>query len=200
MRAAPSWFPALKYHGNPLFSSGILMRRNLTMPEFTNPYDAVIADLEAKRAEIDSALQLMKRLREGVGSTTISATALPSTNGNSPDLSVIPSDAFFNMTIGDAAVKFLSTWASRKPQGTRTIVDALDQGGLKGKKYQTVYGVLNGRRGRQGDVVNIHGDWGLAEWYGSAKKKIKISVPTSSLSGPAVGSEWPEEPEPEPKA
>jgi len=142
------------------------------MPELTNPYDAVIADLEAKRAEIDSALQLMKRLRDFAGAATMLASP-PSNRPSAPiaDLTDIPSDAFFNMTIADAAVKFLAAWASRKPQNTHTIIEALAHGGLKNKAYPSVYGNLHRRAAKVGDVVNVHGDWALAEWYETARAK-----------------------------
>jgi len=172
------------------------------MPEFTNPYDAVIADLEAKRAEIDNALQLMKRLRDGVGTglapITAVAVGLPVGRSGDHDLSLIPTDAFFNMTIGDAAVKFLEEFSMHRPQNTKTIIEALAAGGLKGKAYPTVYGILNRRAERQKDVVNVHGDWGLAEWYGPAKtqKRIKIGVPASSLKEPRNDSDPQEEAEP----
>jgi hypothetical protein len=80
------------------------------------------------------------------------------------DMEKIPSDAFFNLSIGDAAVKFLKM-VNRKPQGTKVIKEAFERGGLKGKSYATVYSVLNRRQTQEKDVVNVHGDWGLASWY-----------------------------------
>jgi len=49
-----------------------------------------------------------------------------------------------------------------------------------------VYGILNRRKEREGDVVNVHGDWGLAEWYGAgpaAKKqrRKKSGLPVNDL-------------------
>src|SRR5689334_11990381 len=110
------------------------------MTDFTNPYDAVIADLEAKRAEIDSAIQVMKRLRDTMGSAPrVEAQTIQVAYAGVSD---IPRDAFFGMTIVDAALKFLRM-VGRTPQPTKTIIEAFDQGGLKNKNYGTVYGVLN---------------------------------------------------------
>ena len=144
------------------------------MPDINNPYDAVIADLEAKRSEIDAAIALMKRLKDTVGaapSTSVPFSVSGAYMGGTTDLSTIPSDAFFGLTIADAAIKFLAQWGGRKPQNTNTIIDALEHGGLKRAAYTTVYGILNRRAKRQGDVVNVKGDWGLAEWYGPPKTK-----------------------------
>jgi hypothetical protein len=148
------------------------------MPEFKNPYDAVIADLEAKRAEIDSMLESVKRFRDGfmlgfaAGSSVITA-----------DLTGIPSDAFFGMTIADAAMKFLAGWAGKKPQSTNAIIDALERGGQKRKAYPTVHSILNRRSKKQGDVVNVNGDWGLAEWYGGAKPMKPRPIPARRTPG-----------------
>ena len=159
------------------------------MPDITNPYDAVIADLEAKRAEIDAAVRLMKKLRDRIGMSVADDAG----SGWKDEIQLalgaendIPSDAFFGMTIADAAVKYLGKWTNRKPQSTKAIIEALGRGGLKGKAYPTVYGILNRRKEREGDVVNVHGDWGLAEWYGAgpaAKKqrRKKSGIPVNDL-------------------
>src|SRR5258708_15767667 len=141
------------------------------MPEFPNPYDVVIADLEAKRAQIDTAIETMKalkvRMSPALSGGTVSYMA-PANGSQHPqpfDMDKIPSDAFFNLTIGEASIKFLKM-VNRKPQGTKTIMEAFERGGLKGKNYPTVYGVLSRRQKQEKDVVNVHGDWGLASWYG----------------------------------
>jgi hypothetical protein len=159
------------------------------MPEITNPYDAVIADLEARRAEVDSAINLMKRLKESV--STWGGIQVPIGSGTLTETQVaesenIPSDAFFGLTIADAAVRFLDKWANRKPQATNVIVEALERGGQKRSKYTTVYGILSRRAKKEGDVVNVKGDWALAEWYGggtkSPKRRNSLSFPKSALT------------------
>ena len=135
-------------------------------------WDAVIAELETQIAELNTALKTIKRIRDlGVGFGTAvadKATPLPASSRTEPQGHFddeIRGDAFFNMTIADATVKFLRKWSNRAPQPTKTIIDALAKGGIKGKGYQTVYKALVRRRRQKADVVNVHGDWGLAEWY-----------------------------------
>ena len=129
------------------------------MPDITNPYDAVIADLEAKRAEIDAAVRLMKKLRDRIGMSVADDAG----SGWKDEIQLalgaendIPSDAFFGMTIADAAVKYLGKWTNRKPQSTKAIIEALGRGGLKGKAYPTVYGILNRRKEREASRSKKH--------------------------------------------
>jgi hypothetical protein len=156
-------------HGNPISQQGVTL-----MAELTNPYDLVIADLEVKRSQIERAIEMMKGLKETIaGITPVVAGSIPYSsppvNGSHQpfDMEKIASDAFFDLSIGDAAVKFLKM-VNRKPQATKTIIEAFERGGLKGKSYASVYGVLNRRQSQEKDVVNVHGDWGLKSWY--AKK------------------------------
>lgn len=145
------------------------------MPELKEikktPYDDAIEDVQAQLAELQTALQVLLRLRDGGGASAgISGDTAVRRKNPAPasvnlDPTDIRSDAFFNMTIGDAAIKFLRKWASRTPQPTRAIILALDRGGMKGKGYQTVYKILRRRAKEKKDVVNVHGDWGLPEWY-----------------------------------
>lgn len=137
-------------------------------------WDAVIADVEAQIAELTTALKTLKKVRSlgahigtttGVWEATASSVFEPKLNNSAPDDSDIRSDAFFKLTIADATVKYLRKWADRRPQSVNTIIDALARGGMKGKGYQTVYKTLVRRSKEKGDVVNVHGDWGLQEWY-----------------------------------
>jgi hypothetical protein len=151
------------------------------MSDFTNPYDAVISDMEAKYAELGAAIALMKRLRDSLGGAPIAASPTGGlvTTGGVVDLESIPSDAFFGLTIVDAAIKFLHM-AAKKPQSTNAIIEGFERGALKGKNYSTVYGVLNRRAKTDGDIVNVHGDWALAEWYGPKRRGVS-SVPRSAM-------------------
>jgi hypothetical protein len=169
------------------------------MPEIPNPYDAVIADLEARRTELDSAIDLIKRMKDSVSSwggltIPIGTGTLTETPFSGSDN--IPSDAFFGLTIADAAVKYLDKWANRKPQSTNAIVEALERGGQKRSKYTTVYGILSRRAKKEGDVVNVKGDWGLKSWYlgsgGSVPRPKRKPVSLANVADDA------ENPEPEP--
>jgi hypothetical protein len=115
-------------------------------------YAAVLADLEARKAQIEAAIAAIKMISaqggispDGGGSTSVSPSA------------------FLGMTIPDATKKYLSSTKQKK--STQEIIDALTAGGLPKSKYTTVYAILARRQKQAGDIVNIKGDWGLAEWY-----------------------------------
>jgi hypothetical protein len=141
------------------------------MTDQTNPFEAAIAALEARRAElveqIDADIATLKGMAERTG-TVLSASSPQSTGGTGK----IESDTFFSMSIADAAAKYLRM-VNKKPQPTNAIIDALERGGLKRSAYTTVYSILSRRRDKVGDVVNVNGDWALQEWYGAVKPKTK---------------------------
>jgi hypothetical protein len=130
-----------------------------------NPYDAAIADIESRIAELNAALLVVKKLRDGSTGKASPQAKMATSTANGGDDNEIRSDSFFKLTIADAAIKFLRKWAGRTPQSTKAIIAALDRGGLKGKGYQTVYKILTRRAKEKEDVINVHGDWGLPEWY-----------------------------------
>ena len=72
-------------------------------------------------------------------------------------------DAFIGMSIPEAAKKRLA--AVRKKLATQEIMTALEAGGLPSSKYTTVYAILSRRQKQVGDLINMKGDWALAEWY-----------------------------------
>ena len=152
-------------------------------------WDAVIADMEAQIAEWNAALKTLKKIRNlgvhvgastGVWEATASSVFEP--KADVPSDSDIRSDAFFNMTIAEAAIKFLRKWANRTPQSTKAIIAALARGGIKGKNYQTVYKVLTRRAKEKNDVINVHGDWGLPEWYGVVDDGTQQAPPPPSAA------------------
>jgi hypothetical protein len=131
-------------------------------------WDAVLADIEAQIAELQSAAKTIKKIRDlgvGLGRVEEMPYQLPESKLTRETTDEIRSDAFFKMTIADAAIKFLRKWANRTPQPTKAIIAALTRGGIKDKNYQTVYKILTRRAKEKNDVVNVHGDWGLPEWY-----------------------------------
>ena len=83
-------------------------------------------------------------------------------SGGSGGTSLSPS-AFLGMSIPDAAKAYLTT--AREKKSTQEIIDALTAGGLPPSKYTTVYNILTRRQRQAGDIVNLKGDWALAEWY-----------------------------------
>ena len=148
-------------------------------------YAAVLADLEAKRGQIDAAIAVIRALI-GTGATNgageigssgdsgaeagtplplAASRAQPATNG-------IASDAFFKLSTSAAIKKYLSM--VKRPQTAKAIADALHAGGqIHAADQKTAYtNVATAlRRGLDKDFVQTRNkDWGLAEWYGNKPK------------------------------
>lgn len=130
-------------------------------------YNAVLADLEAKRAALDNAIATVRQL--------VNLGAEPSV-GVSPQERYEPSaavrfDSFFQMTVPDAIRKYLSM--KKQPQALSEITKALQDGGLKttSKNLMGIVGPTLSRMKKAGDVLPIQGKWGLAEWYPAARKE-----------------------------
>ena len=121
-------------------------------------YEAVLADIDARIAKLQAT-------REGI-LELMAATGATPTGGPGGK---IAHDAFLQMSIPDAAKKFLTS--ARQKKDTQSIIDALEQGGLPRSAYNTVYAVLRRREKQVGDIINIKGDWALASWYPNYKKK-----------------------------
>jgi hypothetical protein len=135
------------------------------MAQDNTHYDAVIMDLEAKRDQLNAMIDSLKQMKAvglsvALGSPSLSAR--PITEGE------IPHDAFFNMTIQDAAKKYLSIVKHTRPNPE--LCDALLNGGFKTNAAnfrETVRATLS----RQPEFVKIGGQWGLKEWYGNRGKR-----------------------------
>ena len=119
-------------------------------PEPIN-YAAVLADLEAKKQQIEVAIAAIKMIAAQSGNAPLGGPG-----GSGPS-------AFLGMSIPDATKKHLTT--VRQKQSTQEIMKALEAGGLPASKYSTVYAVLRRRESQVGDIINMKGDWALAEWY-----------------------------------
>lgn len=135
-------------------------------------YEAVIADLEAKKDTIDKAIVNLRQLISLGVLGTQGAGAFVSTEYEG---AAIPDDFFFGMGIADAAKKYLS--AVRKTKTTREIADALEGGGLTHASQdftKTVSTVLNTKLREESDeIVKVKDKWGLISWYKGMKKKVK---------------------------
>jgi hypothetical protein len=131
-------------------------------------YEAVIADLEAKRTTIDTAITSLRAAMMAANQGGASVAAKPI------DPASIPDDTFFGLSIGEAAKKYL-TIVKRK-QSVKEIADALDRGGLPHTSVNfvnTVSTMMNraGADPASGLVRVGRGEWGLAAWYGSRRPK-----------------------------
>lgn len=144
-------------------------------------YEAVIADLEAKIAHLQATLAGIKVV---AGMSGLGIAPPPGGSGGNPmgNGGKIAPDAFLGKSIPDAAKIHLSN--VRRKLSTQELMDALEAGGLPGSKYNTVYAVLSRRENKVGDIVNIKGDWALADWYPNyTKKSSKKTSSTEQLTG-----------------
>ncbi len=98
------------------------------------------------------------------GEKTVSATLPPA----------VRPDQFYGLTIADAAEAYLKLIG--RPESTRQITAALDQGSLQHKSkslYNTVWPILNNERKR---FAKFGRNWGLTAW----KKSKHVSTSTSA--------------------
>jgi hypothetical protein len=147
-------------------------------PMSTEPinYEAVIADLEAKKEQLETTINMLRAL-SGLG--TLGITPSPSGGGVSGG-GKIASDAFFGKSIPEAAAIHLGN--VRKKLSTQALMEAMEAGGLPKSKYNTVYAILRRRESQVGDLINMQGEWGLAAWYPNHTKKAKKDVVSASAS------------------
>jgi hypothetical protein len=149
-------------------------------------YNAVLADLEGKRGQIDAAIAVIRTLIGAVATDGSPAPAPEAEQGSSvtrAPQAVVPaahvagvdlkSDTFFGLSTAGAVRKFLTM--AKRPQSPRVIANALVVGGQIHARdpktaYANVYSVL--KRSKDRDFVQVRdGDWGLAEWYGNKAKE-----------------------------
>ena len=132
-------------------------------------YEAVLADLEARKAQLESAIAAIKMIGAQGGGL--------GPNGGGGSTTVGPSD-YLAMSIPEATKKYLMT--TRQKQSTQDVMKALESGGLPKSKYTTVYSILRRREQQVGDIINMQGDWALAEWYPNYRKKTKEEAEAAS--------------------
>lgn len=133
-------------------------------------YNAVLADLEARKAELESAIAAI------TGILAASGGGGGSDGGISPDN--IPVGAFLRLSIADATKKFLDMVKTK--QSVPQIIKALESGGLPPVKYTTLYTVLRRRESQIGDVLRLGDEWALTEWYPNNPNLRKKSAEKTS--------------------
>ena len=153
--------------------------------EQPNAYDIVIADLEKQREKLAVVITALKQIK-GYGIPFEATQALMSGMTRNSVASthvapLIPHDAFFGMTILDAARKYLSWGGSRQTRSNTELCDALKEGGFQTRAANFEESV-RATLGRHPDFVKIKGQWGLKEWYGdrAARRQKRESEPTPS--------------------
>lgn len=133
-------------------------------------YEAVLADLEARRTAIEA---LIAGIRLLLGHSPVDAGTGLSNGSGARDLR---SDTFFGLTTPEAVKKFLAM--KGRAQGPRVIASALVQGGQpratdEKAAYVNVYSALK-RLNKSGEVAQTAAkEWGLAEWCGNRRPKPK---------------------------
>jgi hypothetical protein len=132
-------------------------------------YEAVIVDLESKISTLQATVENLRNIRSIVSQIAQSPMAAngPRATQNIADFG---HDAFFGMTVGEAAKKYLKV--VKKTVSIPVLVEALMAGGLKSASTnmrENVRSIL----GRHPDFVRINGEFGLAEWYPGRKAVSK---------------------------
>jgi hypothetical protein len=125
-----------------------------------DPYDAVLADLYAKREQIAQAIEAIESLRSG---KPMGAPAERPESQNGGD----ETHDLLGMSIVEAAKKLLA--AKRKPLRNPEIATLFKAGGLvlnSKEPANTIGSVLTRRFAEVGDIVRVdRGTWGLKVWY-----------------------------------
>ena len=162
----------------------------------TVDYEKVLADLEAKRATfnaaVDSAIQGIRHVLSAVAGLQANGPVASHVGGTAAvqTPSTLTPDLFFGLSIGEAAVKYLAI--VKKQQKTREIAD-----GLEGANYHhqsanfvnTVNTALYRRERDEGDVVRIGRNWALADWYPGRRRKGPAEKPDALTEATASGNE-----------
>lgn len=130
-------------------------------------WDAALAEIEAQIATLTATAAGIRQMRAMLSGGTPGAPTGPA---GGPGGGIRP-DTFLKLSIPDATKKLLET--TRTKHSTQEVMDALVKGGLPPSKYNTVYSILSRRAAQVGDIINLKGDWALAEWYPNHRPKAK---------------------------
>jgi hypothetical protein len=132
------------------------------MPDPIN-YEAVLVDLEARRAQLDVAIASIRAIMGPAGALV--RAPVPRIT----DLSFVPPDAFAGLSISVASHRLLEM--IQRKLSTKEIIQGLRAGGLKPSTYHNVYAILRQREAYKADILNEEGFWGLAEWNPNRKPR-----------------------------
>jgi hypothetical protein len=142
--------------------------------------DETIAALEAWRDRIDASIETLRYMQvQGPGLPSLP----PPASGRPLNGQVIPHDAFFQMTIPEAARKYLGIMKKTKPNPE--LAAALISGGLKSasKNFPEMVRTVLSRDER---FIRVNSEWGLSEWYpgqGKGRKAKAGTEPEESVVG-----------------
>lgn len=140
----------------------------------TIDYEAVLADLRARRDQLNATIAGLEQVM-GIVRVAASAAAQGSSNGlaDSEDRAKaaerdenlpkqVESDTFFGLSAVEAAKKYLKI--VKRPAAMKEIEDALRAGGYL-TNSQNFYANLYTAVMRSSDFRKVGKKWGLAEWY-----------------------------------
>src|ERR1700693_50288 len=136
------------------------------MAQEPNHIDAAIADLEGWQARITTAIETLRYFQAQGGALP---AGVPSTTGaRSGSPAEITHDAFFQMTVPDAAEKYLKLVKKTRPNPE--LAEDLLKGGLKSaaKNFPEMIRTVLAREPR---FVKVNSEWGLSEWYPGMRNK-----------------------------
>lgn len=156
-----------------------------------NHYAAVIADLEAKRDELERSIAMLRQMAGISGAVNV-----PPNDAQKPDVGPTPTisgdNPFLGMKVHDAAKVILAN--KRKPMSPSDLVEEMEAGGLllTGNKTNSVGSILNRRQKQVGDIVSPQrGMWALKEWYpgrsfGKKQDEKDVSTETNAPEQPSA--------------
>ena len=118
-------------------------------------YAAVLADLEAKRSDIDNAIAGVRQLLNLGTDPNVSPTMRERADQ-------LRSDSFFRMSLPAAILKFLDM--AKCPQSASEVMTALLSGGFKttSKNFTPLVSSNLSRLKANGELVNVEGKLGMA--------------------------------------
>lgn len=132
-------------------------------------YQAVLADLEERRGQLDAAIAAVRLIMSGAPGVAQDPDAPPreqvvtpaKQQSGSSGRAAVDTDTFFGLSTSNAVKKFLSI--AKRPQSGQ--VHAVDPK----TAYTNVYTAL--KRGKDREFAQTrNGEWGLAEWYNNKPK------------------------------
>jgi hypothetical protein len=128
------------------------------MPEGVD-YEAVLADLKARRQALDTAIAAIEALAAGA---LTPPSVLPGTDAKGSTVHVRPG-SFHLMSVPEAIMKYLGM--VNEPRTPNDIVAALNEGGHDRANYTNVYTALKRLR-TAGQVTKLkNGAWDLLARY-----------------------------------
>jgi hypothetical protein len=135
------------------------------LPSSNDPYEAVLADMKSKIAQLQQAVATIEAIRAGQPMSNQEVSPSTPTSANTQ---ILPG-MFHGMSILEASKQLLAM--RKKPLGTPEITEGIIAGGVvfsTATPGNTVGSVLHREANKPGggSVVSVgRGTWGLPAWY-----------------------------------